>query len=99
MMRSFDEQFKVLNLNFAGLEATSCEFPYSDDVHAMTVIMPKDSIDLQVIEASLTADILYKIISYKAPLSSTIVFLPKFKISTRLDVNIFAEKNFINTIH
>jgi len=89
MMRSFNEKFKILNLDFAGLEATSCEFPYSDNTYAMTVIMPKDLIDLQVIESSLSADTLYKIINHKAPLSNAIIFLPKFKISTHFDVNIY----------
>ena len=89
MMRSFNEKFKVLNLDFAGLEATSCEFPYSDNTYSMTVIMPKDFIDLQVIESRLTTETLYKIISYKAPLSNAIIFLPKFKISSHFDVNIY----------
>lgn len=88
MMRSFNEKFKVLNLNFAGLEAISCEFPYADYLYSMTIIVPKESIDIQIVEASLTTQILNKIIKYDSEPSSVNVFLPKFKITSHFDVSL-----------
>lgn len=90
MMRSFNEKFKVLNLNFAGLEALACEFPYADNYYSMTIIMPKDSIDIQVIEASLTSTVLTRIIKHEANLTNVNIFIPKFKIVTHFDVISFS---------
>ena len=89
MMRSFNEKFKVLNLNFAGLEALACEFPYADNYYSMTIIIPKDSVDIQIIEASLTSSVLNRIIKHEANLTNVNIFLPKFKIVNHFDVIFF----------
>lgn len=89
MMRNFNDKFKFLNLNFAGLEAVSCEFSFSEKLYSMTIIIPNESNSIEIVEANLNSEKLLKIIKFEAKPVNVIVFLPKFKITTHFDVKIF----------
>lgn len=93
MMRIYDEYFKHL-FKPANIDASTIEIPFSDRNFAMTIILPDQRFSLSHVERQLNAANVQKIISLNMIKEPMNIFIPKFSISSDLDVIFFLNLEF-----
>ena len=89
----------VYKYNPAGLRAASCQFSYSGDSIAMTILLPHKGVEFQELEADLNTITVSEIMQIQSQIKVQ-VFVPKFRVEFRTEVIIFklSTKKFQNEL-
>ncbi len=87
MMKLTTKKFRH-KINPAGLMACTCEFPYSGNSTAMTIILPHEGVNIKEVENKMNADVLKEVLEH-APMPGPVpihAYIPKFKLEYKNEV-------------
>ena len=85
MMKMFRKKFKILN-NVLDISGLVCQFPYSGENVSMTIILPNESVKLEVVEKELSVAKLKEILEIQVEREEVNVSIPKFKLEFEEEV-------------
>ena len=88
MMSIVEKKFNY-KYNPLGLQAETLELPYSGEAISMTIILPNQGVDVQNIIQNLNETIINEVLNSDSYKQKVKVFIPKFKIQSKLEVFIF----------
>jgi serpin B len=86
MMKLINKKF-IFKINPGGLTACTCELPYIGDSISMTVILPHEGINIEDVEKQLNHQALQDVFDKNARLGKVHLYLPKFKLDLKAEVN------------
>ena len=88
MMKLINKKF-LFKINPGGLSACTCELPYIGDTVSMTIILPHEGINIEDVEKQLNHQALQEVFERNVRLGKVHLFLPKFKLDLKSEVNAF----------